>query len=266
MIRLSLRSRSYHGLFGHDGSFACTAFIPHYTPRMPEASCGGWGQDDMLRLLLEIEPLLRAHIRRRRSQRGPMLATSDIFASVVRRAVMNPSEAAHSADSARMHDLNHDPRTSIDSAGFRRQKGLNSPRELGEVSASRAADIPIHPTKSRRGDAINFVLTLADRALAFARRKERRERTTADAAALRGAIVKGEIDATASNGIAAIERFDVLRNLLEQADEIDRVIMRLRVSGAQWRVIAAETSTTEAACRQRWSRLLKRLAIQLSDD
>jgi hypothetical protein len=79
-------------------------------------------------------------------------------------------------------------------------------------------------------------------------------------------VVKSEIDATTSDAISKVERADVLRNLLKQADDMDRVIMRLRVSGAQWRVIAAETSTTETACRQRWSRLLKRLAIQLSDD
>ena len=245
---------------------------------MPEASRGSWEQDDMVRLLSEIEPLLRAHIRRRRTQRGPMLATSDIFASVVRRAVMNPSEAAQFADSSRTSNQHCDPDIQLGSVQIARRISPQDPREGRERAAARAADTPdqtpqtpqtaqtAQTASSRKGAAISFVLTLADRALALARRKEQRERTTAAAAARRGLVVKSEIDATASDAISKVERSDVLRNLLKQADDMDRVIMRLRVSGAQWRVIAAETSTTETACRQRWSRLLKRLAIQLSDD
>lgn len=240
---------------------------------MPEASRGSWEQDDMVRLLSEIEPLLRAHIRRRRTQRGPMLATSDIFASVVRRAVMDPSEAAQFADSSRQSSQHCDPDIQLGSVQIGRRISPQDPREGRESAAARAAaraaDTPAQTSQSgssRKSAAISFVLTLADRALALARRKERRERTTAAAAARRGVVVKSEIDAAASDAISKVERADVLRNLLKQADDMDRVIMRLRVSGAQWRVIAAETSTTETACRQRWSRLLKRLAIQLSDD
>jgi hypothetical protein len=227
----------------------------------------------MVRLLSEIEPLLRAHIRRRRTQRGPMLATSDIFASVVRRAVMDPSEAAQFADSSRQSSQHCDPDIQLGSVQIGRRISPQDPREGRESAAARAAaraaDTPAQTSQSgssRKSAAISFVLTLADRALALARRKERRERTTAAAAARRGVVVKSEIDAAASDAISKVERSDVLRNLLKQADDMDRVIMRLRVSGAQWRVIAAETSTTETACRQRWSRLLKRLAIQLSDD
>ena len=227
----------------------------------------------MVRLLSEIEPLLRAHIRRRRTQRGPMLATSDIFASVVRRAVMDPSEAAQFADSSRQSSQHCDPDIQLGSVQIGRRISPQDPREGRESAAARAAaraaDTPAQTSQSgssRKSAAISFVLTLADRALALARRKERRERTTAAAAARRGVVVKSEIDATTSDAISKVERSDVLRNLLKQADDMDRVIMRLRVSGAQWRVIAAETSTTETACRQRWSRLLKRLAIQLSDD
>jgi hypothetical protein len=226
----------------------------------------------MVRLLSEIEPLLRAHIRRRRTQRGPMLATSDIFASVVRRAVMDPSEAAQFADSSRQSSQHCDPDIQLGSVQIGRRISPQDPREGRESAAARAADTPdqtpqtAQTASGRKGAAISFVLTLADRALALARRKERRERTTAAAAARRGVVVKSEIDAAASDAISKVERADVLRNLLKQADDMDRVIMRLRVSGAQWRVIAAETSTTETACRQRWSRLLKRLAIQLSDD
>lgn len=223
----------------------------------------------MVRLLSEIEPLLRAHIRRRRTQRGPMLATSDIFASVVRRAVMDPSEAVQFTDSSRQSNQHCDPDIQLGSVQIARRISPQDPREGRERAAARAADTPAQTAQtasSRKGAAISFVLTLADRALALARRKERRERTTAAAAARRGVVVKSEIDATASDAISKVERSDVLRNLLKQADDMDRVIMRLRVSGAQWRVIAAETSTTETACRQRWSRLLKRLAIQLSDD
>ena len=226
----------------------------------------------MVRLLSEIEPLLRAHIRRRRTQRGPMLATSDIFASVVRRAVMDPSEAVQFTDSSRQSNQHCDPDIQLGSVQIARRISPQDPREGRERAAARAADTPAQtaPTaqtaSSRKSAAISFVLTLADRALALARRKERRERTTAAAAARRGLVVKSEIDATASDAISKVERSDVLRNLLKQADDMDRVIMRLRVSGAQWRVIAAETSTTETACRQRWSRLLKRLAIELSDD
>ena len=233
----------------------------------------------MVRLLSEIEPLLRAHIRRRRTQRGPMLATSDIFASVVRRAVMDPSEAAQFADSSRQSKQHCDPDIQLGSVQIGRRISPQDPREGRESAAARAAaraaDTPdqtdqtaqtAQTASSRKGAAISFVLTLADRALALARRKERRERTTAAAAARRGVVVKSEIDATTSDAISKVERSDVLRNLLKQADDMDRVIMRLRVSGAQWRVIAAETSTTETACRQRWSRLLKRLAVQLSDD
>jgi hypothetical protein len=227
----------------------------------------------MVRLLSEIEPLLRAHIRRRRTQRGPMLATSDIFASVVRRAVMDPSEAAQFADSSRQSSQHCDPDIQLGSVQIGRRISPQDPREGRESAAARAAaraaDTPAQTSQSgssRKSAAISFVLTLADRALALARRKERRERTTAAAAARRGVVVKSEIDAAASDAISKVERADVLRNLLKQADDMDRVIMRLRVSGAQWRVIAAETSTTETACRQRWSRLLKRLAIQLSDD
>lgn len=229
----------------------------------------------MVRLLSEIEPLLRAHIRRRRTQRGPMLATSDIFASVVRRAVMDPSEAAQFADSSRQSSQHCDPDIQLGSVQIGRRISPQDPREGRESAAARAADTPdqtdqtaqtAQTASGRKGAAISFVLTLADRALALARRKERRERTTAAAAARRGVVVKSEIDATTSDAISKVERADVLRNLLKQADDMDRVIMRLRVSGAQWRVIAAETSTTETACRQRWSRLLKRLAIQLSDD
>jgi hypothetical protein len=230
----------------------------------------------MVRLLSEIEPLLRAHIRRRRTQRGPMLATSDIFASVVRRAVMDPSEAAQFADSSRQSSQHCDPDIQLGSVQIGRRISPQDPREGRESAAARAAaraadtpdqtDQTAQTASGRKGAAISFVLTLADRALALARRKERRERTTAAAAARRGVVVKSEIDATTSDAISKVERADVLRNLLKQADDMDRVIMRLRVSGAQWRVIAAETSTTETACRQRWSRLLKRLAIQLSDD
>jgi hypothetical protein len=211
-----------------------------------------------------------------------MLATSDIFASVVRRAVMDPSEAAQFADSSRQSSQHCDPDIQLGSVQIGRRISPQDPREGRESAAARAAaraaDTPdqtdqtdqtaqtAQTASSRKGAAISFVLTLADRALALARRKERRERTTAAAAARRGVVVKSEIDATTSDAISKVERSDVLRNLLKQADDMDRVIMRLRVSGAQWRVIAAETSTTETACRQRWSRLLKRLAIQLSDD
>jgi hypothetical protein len=204
-----------------------------------------------------------------------MLATSDIFASVVRRAVMDPSEAAQFADSSRQSKQHCDPDIQLGSVQIGRRISPQDPREGRESAAARAADTPdqtdqtaqtAQTASGRKGAAISFVLTLADRALALARRKERRERTTAAAAARRGVVVKSEIDATTSDAISKVERSDVLRNLLKQADDMDRVIMRLRVSGAQWRVIAAETSTTETACRQRWSRLLKRLAIQLSDD
>jgi hypothetical protein len=54
-------------------------------------------------------------------------------------------------------------------------------------------------------------------------------------------------------------------SLLSWLDPIDRHLLQLRVRGTSWKAIAATTELDEAACRQRWVRLLKELRNRMGN-
>lgn len=56
-----------------------------------------------------------------------------------------------------------------------------------------------------------------------------------------------------------------LASLLSWLDPIDRHLLQLRVRGTSWKAIAATTELDEAACRQRWVRLLKELRSRMGN-
>ena len=185
-----------------------------------------WGTDEFVRILSEIEPILRAHVRRRRGQRDPMLATSDICASVARRAVEYVARPA-------------------------------------EVPVETA--LPPSPEVARTG-AINFVLTLADRTISGALRKLKREHSTMRGASARGFVVRSEHGGRAVPTESAEMQREGLLAALEESDETDRLIAQLRTRGNPWPVIVSEAGISADNCRQRWSRLLKRLSSRLEQD
>lgn len=56
-----------------------------------------------------------------------------------------------------------------------------------------------------------------------------------------------------------------IASLLAWLDPIDRHLLQLRVRGMNWKAIAATTELDEAACRQRWVRLLKELRNRMGN-
>ena len=60
-------------------------------------------------------------------------------------------------------------------------------------------------------------------------------------------------DEMSSGGALEIEA------ILASADETDRQILELRLRGVEWVAVQAATGLSAAACRQRWSRLIRRM-------
>jgi hypothetical protein len=58
-----------------------------------------------------------------------------------------------------------------------------------------------------------------------------------------------------SSGGDALE----IEAILASADETDRQILELRLRGVEWVAVQAATGLSAAACRQRWSRLIRRM-------
>ena len=85
----------------------------------------------------------------------------------------------------------------------------------------------------------------------FARKSSRDRRLMRAAEA---AATDRQQDAPSSGGDA----IDI-EAILASTDGIDRQILELRLQGAEWVAVQAATGLTATACRQRWSRLIRRL-------
>lgn len=172
-------------------------------------------------MLVDLAPTLRARIRARRGARPRSLSTSDIYATVVRRAL----------------DV-----------------------EAREGVRAAADGAPAEARESPRMWAL--LHTLIDRAIGRADRSRRREQ----AALQRVATERHEARATDASDAAAEK--DLRRRageLVASLDPDDRDLLAARLRGEEWAAIASVTGQSAATCRQRWHRLLKRLASTLGE-
>ncbi|MBI1303431.1 MAG: hypothetical protein GC172_06550 [Phycisphaera sp.] len=187
-------------------------------------------------LLVELAPTLRARIRARRGARPRSISTSEIYATVVRRTLdLEAREGVRAVGD----DAEH--------AGQSDERG--DPRSRP-------------PEDARQSPRLWALLhTLIDRVIGRADRTARRARTAMPA------VARGADGAAASDPADLAEREELRRSvvaIVDSLDESDREIVSLRLQDLEWASIAARTGHSAAACRQRWHRLIERLAKAVS--
>lgn len=187
-------------------------------------------------LLVDAAPLLRSRIRARRGTRMPHLGTSDIYASVVRRAIS--IERSEGIDALADTDPNKDD------GGKGREQDPPAPRASGA---------------SRLWKLMNV---LVDRVLIDAKRRERVERRIVRTRAASGAST----ESTPHDSALVAEDRTRARHLIEQLDEADRELLYLRLSGREWADVAAALGISPEAARQRWHRLANTVAQALDPE
>jgi len=198
-------------------------------------------------LLADAAPLLKARIRGRRGARMANLGTSDVYASVVRRAIA--IERSEGLDA------------------FRRSEGSDANERsdgLAEDGRGMAvSDAPQEPTRTDLRGLRRLLHMLVDRVLVDAKRREGAERR-----ALRAHAAAGDGSAAANPAQAALGAEDRARlvELVRSLGDTDRELLHLKLSGHPWDEVGARLGLTPAACRQRWHRLAGSIAQMLDPE
>jgi len=198
-------------------------------------------------LLADAAPLLKARIRGRRGTRMANLGTSDVYASVVRRAIA--IERSEGLDA------------------FRRSEGSDAnERSAGLAEDGRGmaeSDAPQEPARTDLRGLRRLLHMLVDRVLVDAKRREGAERR-----ALRAHAAAGDGSAAANPAQAALGAEDRARlvELVRSLGDTDRELLHLKLSGHPWDEVGARLGLTPAACRQRWHRLAGSIAQMLDPE
>jgi hypothetical protein len=189
-------------------------------------------------LLADAAPLLKARIRGRRGTRMANLGTSDVYASVVRRAIaIERSEGLDAFE--RSEDPAEDARGTVES------------------------DAPREPARADLRGLRRLLHMLVDRVLVDAKRREGAEQR-----ALRAHAAAGDGSAAADPAQAALGAEDRARlvELVRSLGDTDRELLHLKLSGHAWDEVGARLGLTPAACRQRWHRLAGSIAQMLDPE
>jgi len=207
-------------------------------------------------LLADAAPLLKARIRGRRGTRMANLGTSDVYASVVRRAIA--IERSEGLDAFRRPENLDAFRRSDEPDANERAGGL---AEDGRGMAESRA--PQEPAWTDLRGLRRLLHMLVDRVLVDAKRREGAERR-----ALRAHAAAGDGSAAASPAQAALGAEDRARlvELVRSLGDTDRELLHLKLSGHPWDEVGARLGLTPAACRQRWHRLAGSIAQMLDPE
>ena len=185
-------------------------------------------EEALAALLIDLAPLLRSRIRARRGKRLGHIGTSDIYASVTRRALeIEQSEGLASvpANAARAKGGSSD--------------GSLEPRGLWKL-----------------------LRILVDRVIVDAKRRQRaHDRAVAESSRAQAA----REHAGPEQSTLTAEEKATLRELVGRLSAQDRELITLRLSGRAWPDIAAALGWTAANSRQRWHRLVEQLAGALGE-
>ena len=212
-------------------------------------------------LLADAAPLLKARIRGRRGTRMANLGTSDVYASVVRRAIaIERSEGLGAFE--RPEDLD----------AFERPEDLDAnersedPAEDGRGTVE--SDAPREPARADLRGLRRLLHMLVVRVLVDAKRREGAERRALRAHAAAGAGSSGDGSAAADPAQAALGAEDRARlvELVRSLGDTDRELLHLKLSGHAWDEVGARLGLTPAACRQRWHRLAGSIAQMLDPE
>ncbi|MFZ4749797.1 MAG: hypothetical protein ACOYMM_04715 [Phycisphaerales bacterium] len=207
-------------------------------------------------LLADAAPLLKARIRGRRGARMANLGTSDVYASVVRRAIA--IERSEGLDAFRRSE---DPAANERSEGSDANERSAGLAEDGRGMAE--SDAPQEPTRTDLRGLRRLLHMLVDRVLVDAKRREGAERR-----ALRAHAAAGDGSAAANPAQAALGAEDRARlvELVRSLGDTDRELLHLKLSGHPWDEVGARLGLTPAACRQRWHRLAGSIAQMLDPE
>ena len=203
-------------------------------------------------LLADAAPLLKARIRGRRGTRMANLGTSDVYASVVRRAIaIERSEGLGAFE--RPEDLDANERS-------------EDPAEDGRGTVE--SDAPREPARADLRGLRRLLHMLVDRVLVDAKRREGAEQRALRAHAAAGAGSSGDGSAAADPAQAALGAEDRARlvELVRSLGDTDRELLHLKLSGHAWDEVGARLGLTPAACRQRWHRLAGSIAQMLDPE
>ena len=203
-------------------------------------------------LLADAAPLLKARIRGRRGTRMANLGTSDVYASVVRRAIaIERSEGLGAFE--RPEDLDANERS-------------EDPAEDGRGTVE--SDAPREPARADLRGLRRLLHMLVVRVLVDAKRREGAERRALRAHAAAGAGSSGDGSAAADPAQAALGAEDRARlvELVRSLGDTDRELLHLKLSGHAWDEVGARLGLTPAACRQRWHRLAGSIAQMLDPE
>lgn len=203
-------------------------------------------------LLADAAPLLKARIRGRRGTRMANLGTSDVYASVVRRAI-----AIERSEGLGAFERSEDPDANERSA---------DPAEDGRGTV--ASDAPPEPARADLRGLRRLLHMLVDRVLVDAKRREGAEQRALRAHAAAGAGSSGDGSAAADPAQAALGAEDRARlvELVRSLGDTDRELLHLKLSGHAWDEVGARLGLTPAACRQRWHRLAGSIAQMLDPE
>jgi hypothetical protein len=194
-------------------------------------------------LLADAAPLLKARIRGRRGTRMANLGTSDVYASVVRRAIaIERSEGLDAFE--RSEDPAEDARGTVES------------------------DAPREPSRTDLRGLRRLLHMLVDRVLVDAKRREGAEQRALRAHAAAGDGSSGDGSTAADPAQAALGAEDRARlvELVRSLGDTDRELLHLKLSGHAWDEVGARLGLTPAACRQRWHRLAGSIAQMLDPE
>jgi DNA-directed RNA polymerase specialized sigma24 family protein len=197
-------------------------------------------EEELAALLIGMAPLLRSRIRARRGKRLGHIGTSDIYASVTRRALeIEQSEGLASLP----------------------QRG--APTGTGPTVRSESA-----PSSEPAPRGLwTLLLLLVDRVIVDAKRRERAQQRAAEQSSqARAAREHGGPEHIGPEQAAlSADEQAMLRTLVGQLSDQDRELVALRLSGRTWPDIATTLGWTPANCRQRWHRLVGQLAEALGE-
>ena len=203
-------------------------------------------------LLADAAPLLKARIRGRRGTRMANLGTSDVYASVVRRAIAIERSQGLGAFE-RPEDLD----------AFERSE---DPAE--DARGTVESDAPREPSRTDLRGLRRLLHMLVDRVLVDAKRREGAEQRALRAHAAAGDGSSGDGSTAADPAQAALGAEDRARlvELVRSLGDTDRELLHLKLSGHAWDEVGARLGLTPAACRQRWHRLAGSIAQMLDPE
>lgn len=220
-------------------------------------------------LLAEAAPLLLRRIRARRGGRLASIGTSDVYASVVRRAIVIERAEGIEALGGSLLEHPEGNRSILDAmpgstAGSSGDSGMGVPRAgvAGAPSSPASADVDAgHGAERDRARGFWKLLhTLVDRVIVDAKRRAAAEQRVLRAvpAAKGGSAAPAPPDAALD-----AEARNRMLGLLDELGDADRELLFLRLSGLEWSEVAEQVGMTPANCRQRWHRLAEAVALAI---